>query len=29
MNNAAMNSLRQILVGAGQAMYGANLGNMQ
>ena len=24
-----MNSLRQILVGAGHAMFGANLGNMQ
>ena len=29
MNNAAMNSLRQILVGPGQPIYGANLGNMQ
>jgi hypothetical protein len=29
MNNAAMNSLRQILVGAGQAIYGANIVNMQ
>jgi hypothetical protein len=28
MNNAAMNSLRQILVGPGQAIYGTNLGNM-
>ena len=28
MNNAAMNSLRQILVGPGKPIYGANLGNM-